>query len=142
MVDVLLATGFSVDFTAHITHQYYVKKGSKVVKLAQSLHEMCAPMVQAGFSTVLCMLPLIFVPTYAIVAFAKTVFAVVLVGLLHGLFIMPVAICWMPENLGNCKRQRHELPVENITTQLDGKEMTTYKNNTSDDANQSSALLN
>src|SRR4051812_8440022 len=28
MVDVLLATGFSVDFTAHVTHQYYVKKGS------------------------------------------------------------------------------------------------------------------
>lgn len=47
-VDVLLATGFSVDFTAHVTHQFYVKKGSNVVKLSQSLHEMCAPMVQAG----------------------------------------------------------------------------------------------
>lgn len=46
MVDVLLATGFSVDFTAHVTHQFYAKKGTKVVKLANSLHEMCAPMVQ------------------------------------------------------------------------------------------------
>lgn len=146
MVDVLLATGFSVDFTAHITHQFYAKKGSKVVKLAQSLHEMCAPMVQAGFSTVLCMLPLIFVPTYAIVAFAKTVFVVVGVGLLHGLFLMPVAICWLPENIGNCKRERRELPVENITNGLSGKEMTIYRNSNSvvlpsSEASQNAALL-
>lgn len=125
-----MATGFSVDFTAHITHQFYVKKGSNVVKLAQSLHEMSAPMIQAGFSTVLCMLPLIFVPTYAIVAFAKTVFVVVGIGLLHGLFFMPVMIAWLPESYGSCKRQPN---LENavITNNMNGKEMIMYKNNNS-----------
>lgn len=77
------------------------------------------------------MLPLIFVPTYAIVAFAKTIFVVVGVGLLHGLFFMPVLICWLPENYGSCKRQHHELPVEAITNNLNGKEMILYKNNNS-----------
>ncbi|CAD5214420.1 unnamed protein product [Bursaphelenchus okinawaensis] len=110
MVDVLLATGFSVDYTAHIAHQYYVKEySSNLLRIAHSLHEMSGPMIQAGFSTILCMLPLIFVPTYAIVAFAKTVFVVVGVGLLHGLFFMPIVICWVPYRFGTCgKKSRSE----------------------------------
>lgn len=92
MVDVLLATGFSVDYTAHIAHQYYVKTGTPQERIARSLHDMFTPMMQAGISTILCMLPLIFVPTYAIVAFAKTVFVVVGLGLLHGLFYIPILV--------------------------------------------------
>ncbi|CAD5220555.1 unnamed protein product [Bursaphelenchus xylophilus] len=111
MVDVLLATGFSVDYTAHIAHQYYIKQySSNYLRIAHSIHEMSGPMIQAGFSTVLCMLPLIFVPTYAIVAFAKTVFAVVGVGLLHGLFFLPIVVCWVPYRWGECfKKSRSEL---------------------------------
>jgi predicted RND superfamily exporter protein len=33
MVDVLLATGFSVDYTAHIAHQYYTKSGSSLHRI-------------------------------------------------------------------------------------------------------------
>lgn len=48
--------------------------------------------LQAGISTVLCMLPLVFVPTYAILAFAKTVFLDVGLALLHGLFVLPILL--------------------------------------------------
>uniref|UniRef100_A0A914Z8X5 SSD domain-containing protein n=1 Tax=Panagrolaimus superbus TaxID=310955 RepID=A0A914Z8X5_9BILA len=118
MVDVLLATGFSVDFTAHIAHQYYAKKGSKRDRIAISIHEMSMPMIEAGTSTVLCMLPLIFVPTYAIVAFAKTVFLVVGIGLIHGLFVLPVMIVNVPEKLSifsSCQKQQTE-PLTAATT--------------------------
>jgi multidrug efflux pump subunit AcrB len=137
MVDVLLATGFSVDFVAHIPHQYYAKKDlPSFIKLAQSLHEMCSPMIQAGFSTCLCMMPLIFVPTYAIVAFAKTVFVVVTVGLLHGIFITPVLICWIPERYGNCRRDlSREQPTE-----ANGKDILYSNNNILPD--QATSLLN
>ena len=40
MVDVLLATGFSVDYTAHVAHQYYNTKRvhqNSVQRIAQSL---------------------------------------------------------------------------------------------------------
>lgn len=99
IVDVLLATGFSVDYTAHIAHQFYINSqiASAEERLAKSLNEMCSPMVQAGTSTCLCMLPLVFVPTYAIVAFAKTIFIVIGMGILHGLFFMPVIfLCLTP----------------------------------------------
>ncbi|VDO85546.1 unnamed protein product [Heligmosomoides polygyrus] len=91
-VDVLLATGFSVDYTAHVAYQFYRSKGLAQERVASSLAEMAAPMIQAGLSTFLCMLPLIFVPTYAIVAFAKTIFIVVGIGLIHGLFVLPVLL--------------------------------------------------
>ncbi|ETN79706.1 patched family protein [Necator americanus] len=91
-VDVLLATGFSVDYTAHVAYQFYRCRGSALERVSSSLGEMAAPMIQAGLSTFLCMLPLIFVPTYAIVAFAKTIFIIVGIGLIHGLFVLPVLL--------------------------------------------------
>ncbi|KAJ1347779.1 Sterol-sensing domain of SREBP cleavage-activation [Parelaphostrongylus tenuis] len=91
-VDVLLATGFSVDYTAHVAYQFYRGYGSAQERVESSLSEMAAPMIQAGLSTFLCMLPLIFVPTYAIVAFAKTIFIIVSIGLVHGLFVLPVLL--------------------------------------------------
>ena len=69
-----------MDYTAHVAYQFYKSRGSPTERLFTSLDEMAAPMIQAGLSTFLCMLPLILVPTYAIVAFAKTVFIVVGVG--------------------------------------------------------------
>ncbi|RCN48704.1 patched family protein [Ancylostoma caninum] len=96
-VDVLLATGFSVDYTAHVAYQFYRCRGSAVERVASSLGEMAAPMIQAGLSTFLCMLPLIFVPTYAIVAFAKTIFIVVGIGGSYTWLIRPtcppLALC-------------------------------------------------
>ncbi|VDM40527.1 unnamed protein product [Toxocara canis] len=92
MVDVLIATGFSVDFTAHIAYKFYKGQGTSAQRIEQSFNEMCEPMMQAGTSTALCMLPLIFVPTYAILAFAKTIFLVVSLGLLHGIFLLPILL--------------------------------------------------
>ncbi|CAI5438990.1 unnamed protein product [Caenorhabditis angaria] len=91
-VDVLLATGFSVDYTAHVAYNFFRATGTPQERVLTSLAEMAEPMFEAGLSTFLCMLPLIFVPTYAIVCFAKTVFLVVAIGLLHGLFILPVIL--------------------------------------------------
>ncbi|VDM21295.1 unnamed protein product [Wuchereria bancrofti] len=92
MVDVLIATGFSVDYTAHIAYKFYKVTGCREERIKQSFREMCGPMFQAGISTILCMLPLIFVPTYAILAFAKTVFLDVGIALLHGFFILPILL--------------------------------------------------
>ncbi|TKR78121.1 hypothetical protein L596_018980 [Steinernema carpocapsae] len=108
MVDVLIATGFSVDYTAHIAYHFYSETGPTPERISRSLHEMCGPMVQAGSSTILCMLPLVFVPTYAIVAFAKTVFIVVSVGLFHGIFLLPVLLSFMPRKLASCRSQNCE----------------------------------
>ncbi|KAH7731674.1 Patched family protein [Aphelenchoides avenae] len=115
LVDCLMAVGFSVDYTAHIAHQFYVKEGSAEERIRLSLLEMAGPMMQAGVSTLLCMCPLIFVPTYAIVAFAKTIFGVVGLGILHGILLMPVLLCMCPTELkctSASTRRNHTEPKE------------------------------
>lgn len=92
------------------------------------------------------MLPLVFVPTYAIVAFAKTVFVVVGIGLLHGLFCMPVAITWLPESYGDCRRKPRELPIDAINANsINSKEAILFKNNNTallnSDSNPNTGLL-
>lgn len=59
----------------------------------------------------LCMLPLVFVPTYAILAFAKTVFLVVGLGLLHGIFILPVLLTTLcnEDESNSCKGNSKDL---------------------------------
>ena len=63
------------------------------------------------------MLPLVFVPTYAIVAFAKTVFIVIGVGLIHGLFFLPVLLCAAPIrlSLSSTRWSRSEKAMEVLT---------------------------
>ncbi|KAF7639517.1 SSD domain-containing protein [Meloidogyne graminicola] len=118
MVDVFLATGFSVDYTAHIAHQYYTKQGTSIERITQSLDEMCPPMLQAGISTSLCMVPLVFLPTYAII------FVVVSIGLLHGLFFLPILLCALPET----KKGNEEIRSSKII-KLNSKEVINNNNN-------------
>ncbi|PIO76835.1 hypothetical protein TELCIR_01080 [Teladorsagia circumcincta] len=53
--------------------------------------------LQASLSTLICMIPLFFVPVYIIVAFAKTVCLVAIFGLLHGIVIIPVCLSFFPK---------------------------------------------
>lgn len=60
--------------------------------------------VQATISTVICALPLFFVPVYMVVSFAKTIVCVCALGIFHGLMVVPVllslrmTLCTVPKN--------------------------------------------
>ncbi len=60
-------------------------------RLSLSLRQVAWPMTQAGLSTVLAVAPLQLVDSYMSKIFVKSVFLVVLLGLIHGLFILPTA---------------------------------------------------
>lgn len=47
-------------------------------------------MIEAALSTIICMLPLFWIRIYVITSFAKTVLGIGLIGLFHGLFVLPV----------------------------------------------------
>uniref|UniRef100_A0A0N4ZI90 SSD domain-containing protein n=1 Tax=Parastrongyloides trichosuri TaxID=131310 RepID=A0A0N4ZI90_PARTI len=96
IVDVLIASGLSVDYTAHIAHYFYASRGNYEERMVKALSEISVPMINAGLSTFLCMFPLIFIQTYTILAFAKTIFIVVGLGLIHGLFILPIMLSLSP----------------------------------------------
>jgi hypothetical protein len=47
-------------------------------------------MIEAALSTIICMIPLFLVRIYVVISFAKTVLCIGFIGLLHGLFVLPV----------------------------------------------------
>lgn len=99
MATLLMAIGFSVDFTSHISFHYYTSEGSNQrEKLTTALASIGYPMIQSGTSTALSIACICFVPSYMVWIFFKTVFLVVLFGLLHGLLILPTYLAWLPLN--------------------------------------------
>ncbi len=56
-------------------------------------------MVQAGASTFLCLFPVLFSSIGAYVVIAKSITLVVVFGLFHGLFIIPVLLTLFPHSL-------------------------------------------
>ncbi|KAK0396179.1 hypothetical protein QR680_001609 [Steinernema hermaphroditum] len=93
MAALLMAIGFSVDFTAHISYHYY-KANSKNPQ--RRLHEALSiigwPMLQVGLSTIVALLPLLFKQSYLALVFLKTITVVVALGIFHGLAVLPAVL--------------------------------------------------
>uniref|UniRef100_A0A1I8BUA4 SSD domain-containing protein n=1 Tax=Meloidogyne hapla TaxID=6305 RepID=A0A1I8BUA4_MELHA len=95
MMTTLTAIGVSVDFVAHISFHYYnsgcVDNLQQKQRLKHALQSIGWPMLQAGLSTVLCVVVLAVIDVYIVQVFVKVVFLVVSLGLIHGLLILPIA---------------------------------------------------
>lgn len=116
MIDVIMAIGFSVDYSAHVCYHYYCAReqdlGSKQEVITRVLQAVGRPVIEASLTTLLCMAPLFVVPVYMIQSFAKTVTLVTTFGLLHGLFFLPVVLYFIP-----LSKPKHSLPTFTPSTQ-------------------------
>ncbi|KHN86089.1 Patched domain-containing protein 3 [Toxocara canis] len=91
MSAVIMSIGFSVDIPAHVTYHFYKTSGTTVeARLQHCLAAITFPVLQAALSTLLCVLSLLFVPIHMSVVFVKTMVLVVVIGLIHGLIVIPV----------------------------------------------------
>ncbi|TKR58407.1 hypothetical protein L596_029855 [Steinernema carpocapsae] len=120
MAAVLMSIGMSVDFTAHVSYHYQLTnrkeyRNGRVVKipmngphekLEHTLQQVGWPMIQAGLSTIVCVLPLLFLQSYSPIVFLKTIFLVVAWGLLHGLVVLPAFLGSLPDCLTNANCYR------------------------------------
>lgn len=120
MAAVLMSIGLSVDFIAHVAYHFQLVtrkeildgKVTKIVvngeleRLEHTLESVAWPMVQAGISTICCILPLLFRASYSPSVFVAAIFLVVTLGMIHGLLILPVILAVLPEGLvtANCYR--------------------------------------
>ncbi|KAI1722338.1 patched family domain-containing protein [Ditylenchus destructor] len=121
---VLMSIGMSVDFTAHVTYHFQltykremqigtiveVPLRSGKDKMYHTIQAIAWPMSQAGLSTVICVIPLIFLQNYIPLVFVKTVTLVVIWGLFHGLVLLPAILAALPSELLelNCYRKLFE----------------------------------
>ncbi|EFO97335.1 CRE-PTR-5 protein [Caenorhabditis remanei] len=120
MAAVLMSIGLSVDFIAHVAYHFQLAhrkeiRNGKIKKiplkgsterLEHTLGAVAWPMIQAGVSTICCILPLLFRASYSPSVFVAAIFLVVTFGMLHGLLILPTFLAALPESVttANCYR--------------------------------------
>lgn len=93
MICIIMSIGFSVDFTAHIAYHFVVVEGKDAVeKTSNSLGTLAWPILQGAISTTMGVVALAGGNSYMQSAFFKTVFIVILLGLIHALVFLPAVL--------------------------------------------------
>uniref|UniRef100_A0A914LAQ0 Uncharacterized protein n=1 Tax=Meloidogyne incognita TaxID=6306 RepID=A0A914LAQ0_MELIC len=111
MINLLMAIGLSVDFSAHICYHFDILQEKQKVqtespiknikifeekeiekRIEQILKVVGRPMLEAVISTIICIFPLFFISIEIIASFARTVLFLGIIGTIHGLFIVPVLL--------------------------------------------------
>ncbi|MCP9261525.1 Patched family protein [Dirofilaria immitis] len=93
MAALLMAIGFSVDFTTHISYHYCkitAKKNRD--RLEEVLTIVGWPILQAAISSIIALLPLLLKQSYLVMVFMKTVIITAMLAIFHSLIVLPVLL--------------------------------------------------
>lgn len=100
MINLVMCTGFSVDFSAHVSYAFVSSSKADVNKKAiDALARLGHPILQGALSTILGVVLLSLSGSYIFRIFFKVIFLVITLGLIHGLVFIPVFLtllgaCW------------------------------------------------
>merc|ERR1719412_2296016 len=94
-VNIVLAVGLSVDYSAHVAHSFIVAKGSSIERAQTSLTTIGPAIINGGITTLLAVLLLYFSESHAFLTFFKVFFLTVTFGLFHGIVLLPVVLSWV-----------------------------------------------
>jgi len=104
LVSMVMCIGFSVDFAAHISYAFVSSKEEDVNDiLRSSLHAVGLPIVQGALSTIICAIPLSWIPSYTFLLCFKVIFLVMTFSTLHALIILPVILIFVKGGFNKSK---------------------------------------
>ncbi|CCD62841.2 SSD domain-containing protein [Caenorhabditis elegans] len=89
----VMSIGFSVDIPSHVSYHFYqtAKDTSDIRRrLQMTIEAVGFPIFEASLSTSLCVMSLFFVDLNMAQIFAKCMLLVVVIGMVHGMLVMPV----------------------------------------------------
>ncbi|VDN53005.1 unnamed protein product [Dracunculus medinensis] len=93
VVNILMSIGLCIDFSTHVGYRIYrSEQRDPDARIRDALGAIGWPVVQGGVSTFLAIVVMILVPSHVVRTFARTSILVVLTGLFHGVFLLPVII--------------------------------------------------
>merc|ERR1711871_113729 len=94
VINLVLAVGLSVDYSAHIGHCFMLKAGTRNARAKAALADIGAPVINGAFSTFLGVVTLAFSSSYVFRTLFKQFFTTCVFGVFHGAFLLPVLLSW------------------------------------------------
>ena len=94
-------------------------EGGPDERVRNSLYGLGLPIIQGAVSTILGVIGLMIAPSYIFITFFKMVFLVILLGALHGIFLLPVLLSIFGP--GSCSSQEKSKQQSPTTSYLSGK---------------------
>lgn len=91
-ISMVLAIGIAVDYSSHIAHSFLVLEGSRKERARGAMHHIGGEVLDGAFTTWLSIAVMGFAEHYVFRAFFRTFFTIVVVGLWHGLVLLPVVL--------------------------------------------------
>ena len=105
LIHLILSVGFSVDFCAHICHAFVTASGKDPLeKIQNAIERSGGPILNAALSTFVGLLMLLLSNSYIFLSFFKIMLLVILFGLGHAIFILPVLLVFL--SCDNRKKNR------------------------------------
>ncbi|XP_046556189.1 patched domain-containing protein 3-like [Haliotis rubra] len=93
MIHLIMSVGFSVDFSVHVCSAYMIGKGrNRREKVESAIAHAAGPILNGGLSSFLGILVLVFSRSYIFNSFFKIMFTVILFGMLHAVFLLPLIL--------------------------------------------------
>lgn len=93
MVNLTISIGFSVDYATHTTHAFCHCMGQKRgLRAFEAVLLVGGPLLHGALSTQLAVIPLAFVDSPVLEVFFKMTTLVIIVGVTHGLLLLPVIL--------------------------------------------------
>jgi predicted RND superfamily exporter protein len=93
VINIVLAVGLSIDYSAHVGHCFMVKGGdNKDRRALESLADIGAAVLNGAFTTFLAVVVLLFSSSYVFTTLSKQFALTVGLGVCHGLVLLPVLL--------------------------------------------------
>ncbi|KAL8446552.1 hypothetical protein Emed_005006 [Eimeria media] len=110
MVNLTISIGFSVDYATHTTHAFCHCMGQKRgLRAFEAVLLVGGPLLHGAISTQLAVIPLAFVESPVLAVFFKMTTLVIVVGVTHGLLLLPVLL-----SLVGPLQQSHQKMVQQL----------------------------
>ncbi|XP_053404169.1 patched domain-containing protein 3-like isoform X1 [Mercenaria mercenaria] len=124
MLMLIMSIGFSVDFTAHICHGYMISDAeTRALRVRQAIDKTGAPIFHGAVSSLFGILVLIGAKSYIFRSFAAVMSFVLLFGITHALFLLPVILSWFgPGRMNKVDRNSKLRSLTNIAYTNDNNE--------------------
>lgn len=95
MIQIIMCVGFCIDFSSHICHAFIQADVPRNVCVSQALDKAGGPIFNGSIATITGVLVLAFSKSYVFFSFFQVIFLLVIFGLAHAFFLLPVILAYI-----------------------------------------------